>query len=110
MIYNLALLAIAGFFIVTMIVRDEITGRIKFRLYRSMIVLGLIFIVLRFTPWANGDRTLFIGIPLLIVGLILWNRRRRATDRYFKRSKANLMDVIERQDQLKRARRAARRK
>jgi hypothetical protein len=100
-IYNLILLAIVAFFIITMIVRDEITGRIKFRLYRSMILLGIIFIALRFTPWAHGDGSLFIGIPLLVIGLILWNRRRRATDSYFKGRSMNPKEYLDYKYKLK---------
>jgi len=81
LLYNLALLAIVAFFIITSIVRDEIDKRIRVRLYRPMIILGLMFIALRFSPWAYGDRTLFVGIPLLAIGGILWNRRRIKTEK-----------------------------
>jgi hypothetical protein len=84
LLYNLVLIAVIAFFIITMVVKDEITGRRRFRLYRPMILLGLIFIGLRFTPMANGEGTLLVGIPLLIVGLLLWNRRRGQLRRYFR--------------------------
>jgi hypothetical protein len=86
MIYNFVLLAIIAFFIITMMVRDEITGRTKFRLYRPMILLGIIFIALRFSPWSNSERTLLVGIPLFLIGAFFWNLRRRRTSKEIERT------------------------
>jgi hypothetical protein len=74
-LYNLVLLALFCFLIMTSIVRDPEERRIKFRLYRTMILSGLIFIGLKFTPIAYGAGTLVVGIPLLVLGIILWYRR-----------------------------------
>lgn len=83
-VYVLIIPAIIVFFIITMIATDEITGRRRFRIYRSFIIAGLIFIILRFTPMAHGNGSIYLGILLLVIGLLLWNAKRKRVMRYFR--------------------------
>lgn len=71
-LYNVIIIAIIGFFVVSGYVRKTR----KWRLYRPIIVLGFLFTVASLTPiiYEKGA-TLALSIPLLIIGMLLWWRR-----------------------------------
>lgn len=100
-VYVLIIPAIIAFFIITMIATDEITGRRRFRIYRSFIIAGLIFIILKFTPMAYGNGALYVGIPLLVIGLLLWNAKRKRIKKYFRERHMNPAEYLREKDRLK---------
>jgi hypothetical protein len=64
---------ILGITILVSFVKDKTTGKISFRLYRLLLILGAILLLIGLIPGVY-EQTIFIiaGIILILLGIILW--------------------------------------
>lgn len=78
-LYSVVPLIILGLAILGSFVKDSMTGRRKFRLYRLFMILGGLLILLSF--FAYEQTILFIaGIVLILIGLfLLWRIKKKGT-------------------------------
>jgi LPXTG-motif cell wall-anchored protein len=79
LIYAVVPWLIIGLAILGSFVKDKITGRKRFRLYRLFIILGAFLIILSFFAYEQTV-LLIAGIALILIGLfLLWKSKKKGT-------------------------------
>ncbi len=81
LLYNVALVILISFFVLSGIVKKSY-GR-RWRLYRPLNIIGGLFTALALFTDVIYEKTttLTISIPMLVIGLLLWYRRKYSSDK-----------------------------